>query len=917
MSTFSRLAGVLFLTTALTAPSLAHAQSTTPQQTPDTPTSPEPADEPTVPGPDPVEGDLPLQEEVDVSVPGGTIIVTGRRDRNIARRSDQVVSVLSTEEIARTGEGNIAGALSRVTGLSVVGNGFVYVRGLGDRYSLALLNGSPLPSPEPLKRVVPLDLFPTGVVASSLVQKSYSVNYPAEFGGGVINLTTTATPNEPFFKIGFGISGDTETTGQLGYTYYGSKTDWLGYDNGNRDAPPALQAYFDSGLLIGTDPVDSTAIAAQLVTSRQAVVQKASKTWPNFSGSFSGGKTFEVGGDAELGVIFGGGYSNKWLTRDITQQSSSSADLNSIESDFRQVSTDERILVNGLFGLGLEFGTNKLRWTNVYIHDTVKKAALALGQRPAQNGETDFLQQRTGFYERQLFDTQLTGEFNLTDALSLDVRGTYANTKRKAPGELYFEYVRTNSDSDPFGEVFVNRLTGNSGTAGTTYSDLNENLWAGGADLTYRVSPSLAFTAGGAYSDTQRFNSRRDFIFRSNGSTVCVDDTCVSDPVYLSGIGTLRPDILLSPDVVKALGITLVENDPGSPAFDAELEIKAGYLKTNFAIGDFVQIDAGVRYEDATQTTTPIQVFSSFSSATPPTVLKNGYWLPAATITVDLGNSMQLRVNGSKTIARPQFRELINQPYYDPDNNRPYRGNPLLQDSQLYNAEARFEWYFDRDQRVSVAGFFKKIDKPIEAFVAGIDLLTSYANAPEAQLYGAEFEVQKYFDLSSMGDGGFWDARRLVAIGNYTFTQSKLKVDAGDTVQVFGAASNLATDYFHDGAPLTGQSDHIVNVQLGLEDEDRLSQQTILLSYASDRVVSRGLNGTPPQPDVIESPGLRMDFVWREGFALFGAEMEAKFEARNIFGRGHEEFQQSGDNRIDINSYDLGQSFALSISAKI
>ena len=102
---------------------------------------------------------------------------------------------------SKSRHGDIAGALSRVTGLSVVGNGFVYVRGLGDRYSLALLNGSPLPSPEPLKRVVPLDLFPTGVVASSLVQKSYSVNYPGEFGGGVINLTTRAVPDESFFTI--------------------------------------------------------------------------------------------------------------------------------------------------------------------------------------------------------------------------------------------------------------------------------------------------------------------------------------------------------------------------------------------------------------------------------------------------------------------------------------------------------------------------------------------------------------------------------------------------------------------------------------------------------------------------------------------------------------------------------------------
>ncbi|MFM7707463.1 MAG: TonB-dependent receptor plug domain-containing protein, partial [Gammaproteobacteria bacterium] len=167
------------------------------------------------------------EEVVDVDTIG-EIVVLGRRDRNIQQSANQVLSVLSADDIARTGEGDIAGALSRVTGLSVASNGFVYVRGLGDRYSQALLNGLPLPSPEPLRRAVPLDLFPTDVIASSVVQKSYSPNFTGEFGGGLINLTTLAVPREPFFKFGFGISGDTETTGQLGYTHYGSKYDWTG-----------------------------------------------------------------------------------------------------------------------------------------------------------------------------------------------------------------------------------------------------------------------------------------------------------------------------------------------------------------------------------------------------------------------------------------------------------------------------------------------------------------------------------------------------------------------------------------------------------------------------------------------------------------------------------------------------------------
>ena len=171
--------------------------------------------------------------------------------------------------------------------------GFVYVRGLGDRYSLALLNGSPLPSPEPLRRVVPLDIFPTGVIASSLVQKSYSVNYPGEFGGGVINLTTKAIPDEALPHVSVGGSWDTETTGQLGYTYYGSKTDWTGFDNGPRDIPPALASFFASGERISSGNVDTQAIASELVNGRNAIVQRYDHMPANFSGSFSAGSSWD------------------------------------------------------------------------------------------------------------------------------------------------------------------------------------------------------------------------------------------------------------------------------------------------------------------------------------------------------------------------------------------------------------------------------------------------------------------------------------------------------------------------------------------------------------------------------------------------------------------------------------------------
>jgi outer membrane receptor protein involved in Fe transport len=898
MATLSRLAGALLITSALTVPNVAFAQQadadTAPADLPPT----APLDE---------QADAQAEEDVEISVPGGSeIVVTGRANRNVEQSSTQVLSVLSSEQIARTGEGNIAGALSRVTGLSVVGSGYVYVRGLGDRYSLALLNGSPLPSPEPLKRVVPLDLFPTGVIASSLVQKSYSANFPGEFGGGVINLTTMATPRDDFLTIGVGVSGDSITTGQPGLTYYGSSSDWTGYDNGNRDIAPALRAFFDSGERMSSGNVDTSAIAGELVTGRNAVVQRYRNMPANFSASFSGGKTFPVGG-GDFGIIAGGGYSNKYVTRQPHQQVSLSADLSTLESDFFSTTTDQRVVLNGLLGFGYEFGENTVRWTNLYIHDTLKQARTGIGNR--QETSAEFFQQRTGFYERQLIDTQVVGEFEVTPALSVELRGAYANSKRDAPYELFFEYVRTNSPADPFGQYFVNRLNnGNGGDGGVTFSELNEDLWSGGVDVSYDLTNSIRLTVGGAYADTHRTSSRRDFTFLA-------PNDFMGQPAIISAIGMLRPDLLMGPNVVDTFGITMIETDEGNPAFVADLVNWAGYGKLTGSLTDALSFDVGVRYETAKLDVAPIQVFTDPGASDATTNLDNNYWLPAATLTYELQPGMQVRVSGSKTIARPQFRELINQPYYDPETNRPYRGNPLLQDSQLYNGEARFEYYLGRDERVSLAGFYKKIENPIEAFISPLNanLTTSYANAPEAQLYGGELEVQKYIGLGDLAGEGH---RRLVLIGNYTFTKSKLKVGPEDEVFVYGAASTIAGDYFRDGVPLTGQSDHIVNLQFGLENEDRLSQQTFLVTYASERVVSRGLNGTPPQPDVIEKPGVQLDFVAREGFDLFGRALEFKAEIRNILGQDHEEYQQSGDNRIDVNSYDVGTSLALSLSTR-
>ena len=894
---------LLLLSTALVTPAL-HAQAVNQQPEEDPAETQERTS--TEQGLPP-STDEQVDEGVDVSVPGGSdnvIIVQGKYTPDVVRSTPEVVTLLSNADIARTGEGDIAGALQRVTGLSVVGNGFVYVRGLGDRYSLALLNGSPLPSPEPLKRVVPLDIFPTNVVASSLVQKSYSANFPGEFGGGVINLTTKAIPTEDFLTLSSSISGNGETTGQLGYTYFGSPSDFTGFDNGTRDVPPLLADAFASGkpILEGADfsRTDLQNIATQLVNARTTVLQRNRHIPVNWSAGITGGKSIDLGG-AYLGLIATANISNKWRTRDTLQQSSLNADLSGTpQTSFNRVVTDNRVVVNGLLGVGLEFGENKIRWTNLYIRDTLKQARLGLGTDENQQGR-DILKQDTAFYERQLIDSQIVGEFEF-GSLSVDARGGYANSQREAPYERSFTYVRTNQDPllDPTGDRFVNDLGGNKGDATIAFSDLNEDLWSGGLDLSYELTPQISASVGYAYTDTHRVSTRRAFQYRASNLPIPVQQ--------------LRPDFLLSDATIQLFDITLLETSAadGTAAFDAKLRTHAGYGQVQAEIVPTVNINAGVRYETAKQTVVPIDLFGTGGSAIATTNLDNDYFLPAVTLTWEVAPDMQIRVNGSKTIARPQFRELVAQVYEDTESNRLFRGNPSLTDSQLYNAEARYEWYFDTDQKFTLAGFYKKLDNPIEAFTSQSDssINTSYANAPEAELYGVEVEAQKYVDLFGISGSDFWANRRLLLIGNYTYTQSDIKVGDGDTTVINGVTQDAA-NFFSDGAPLTGQADHLVNVQVGLEDTDHLSQQTFLLTYASDRVTSRGPSG---QPDIFEKPGVQLDFVAREGVNFFGKEMEIKFEARNITGRRYQELQEAGDNRIFFNRYDVGTSYSLGAS---
>ncbi|WP_260483134.1 TonB-dependent receptor domain-containing protein [Sphingomicrobium flavum] len=927
--TNAHLLAALLGTTALLAPGHAFAQATPPSSpsasqvgNEQDPNQKEQTADVATPGAADAE---PAPGEVEISGPGAgggndAIVIRGRFIPDPIRSTPEVVSVLSAEDIARTGDGDIAGALTRVTGLSVVGGRFVYVRGLGERYSAALLNGTPIPSPEPLRRVVPLDLFPTSIIASTVVQKSYSANYPGEFGGGVINLTTRSAPEKGFFSIGAGIGVDTETSLNLGYTYYGGDTDWLGFDDGTRDLPAPLASAFATGERIvegATFSIDEMrAITASLDNASTNLIQSTNDVPVNLSGDVGFGANIAAG-NLDIGLIAVGGLSNSWRTRGGIQQAGTRTgapgdpDAQLIaSSDFDYLATQNRVVLNGLGSLTFKLDDHKLRLTGVYIRDTLKEARASIGNSfdtvsPSTSRPDETLQLgSTSWFERELYDAQAVGEFEF-GAFSLDLRGAYAKTRRDAPYERKYSYAFDEAAQD-----YVNNLRSPGQSAGLSFSELDDELWYGAVDVAYDLPTGIPILLSGgyAYTDNERSAIRRDFEFFPNQALNL-------------GVAQERIDYLLSDYNVYTYDVLLRETTGGlgSAAYDAGLTVNAGYVMAELEPLDGVTLNMGVRYEDAEQSVTPRILFGQ--PAADASVLANDYWLPAGTLTWNFADDMQVRLSASKTIARPQFRELAPQPYSDTESQRTFFGNQFLVDSEILNLDARYEYYFGRDQILSVAAFYKDIKNPIEATAVNIgsSLVTSFANAPRAELLGAELEFRKYFPLADWGvKGDALSARRLTLITNYTYTQSKVKVEPGDTTISFTSQPNpidatLVFDTTRD-LRLTGQSEHLLNLQFGLEHEDRLSQQTFALTYASDRATNRGPNLTP---DFIEKPGVQLDFIWREGFTLGGTELEMKAEARNLLGTRYEEVQELNGSELIINRYDRGRTFNLSLTATL
>ena len=819
---------------------------------------------------DAIQSNTPI-EEVVVAV---SFIPDEKRD------TSEISSTLSSESMSIAGDSEASDALKRVTGLSLVKGKYVYVRGLGERYSSALLNGVLLPSPEPLKRVVPFDIFPTSILDNVLVQKTYSAQYPGEFGGGVIDMRTKLIPNEEFYELSVSTTYDSLATGTEGDIMAGYDDDWTGFDTGYRDLPESLAPLYENS--------DFISLATASYFEIQSAAQGFSGQWlpekeefaADIGFDFAYGNSFRLENYGNLGVIISAGYdSSNDYQPDIsrTNYSRGTGDALVAMDQYEVKKSNKQVDTNLLTTIGWDINNqNYLQFTGLIVRKTDNRLTVSEGR----NVEADFNERRTKmeWVERSITSSTLSGKHDFDNGLSIDWRTSFATGKRNSPFEREYFYEFQNGAYE-----FSRRQDSNY----TNFSWLNDNSNETAIDFMYPIETDniianfkfgLKTLEKERDTDVKRYAFLPDF---TNGA-LFADRDFRRQPI----------NVIMNPQNFRydRTGLVLTELSLNTDRYEGEMTVDAWYVSFESDITEKLSVSIGARNEESLLETNTLTFFGGSDVVQSTDELDK--LLPALTATYQLNESMQVRFGMSETISRPMFREMSPVLFVNFETDRLERGFEGIKSSEIENLDLRYEWYFGFDEFLTISYFTKDFINPIEQVLeaAATSSYVSYRNALSAELQGAEFEFQKQFGELISGYDFFGKI-------NYTVTDSNAVTNP-----------EFITLSSYDDRPLVGQPDNILNIQFGYygSDDSRLS---VIYNDVGKRI--REL-GSDVIPNVMEDLPETLDMVYKKTFRAFDGNLDLTIKLRNLLEEPYEALQ--GDRVFETYSTSSSISIGLKYS---
>ncbi len=818
------------------------------------------------------------------------------------QKSNSVSDAISSELISRMGSGNAADAMTKVTGISVVSGKYIYVRGLGDRYSSTQLNGTELPSADPDKKSFNLDLFPANILDNITTIKSFTPDKPGSFSGGIVDISTKKYPDKFTLNFSSSSSFNSLTTFNSEFlTYSGGSKDWLGYDDGKRSLP----AFFvdpESKLPSPNSSRRNSELAYQLdafTKSFNPEMSPISKSAPvNQSYSFSIGDQYllfnkPLGFTASFSYnrnynYYDGGAVGRW---ELSGKYKDAASLNNYMylSDSKGV---DEVLMGGIVNLAFKAHPNHdISLKALYTRSGESTARFQEGEWDYQLGEGPVYQTRSLLYtERNLYTYQLNGEhfFSALGNLNAQWIASFSSTQQNEPDLRFFsnDYQVEAESGERIYSININSY--NAPTR--FFRKLSEENKIFNLDLSlpfYQWNGLKGkFKFGGAYQKIARSFTERRFELRS------------SNAVYSGDIKNYFVDqagIIDSSNNRYLFGTYVFDASASRNNYTGDQKISAGYLMFELPVLENVKFISGARYEMTDMTV------ESADTNQRKGILDNNDLLPSAALIYQLQENMNLRASYGKTLARPNFREMAPFRSFEFLGDFQFVGVPDLKRTLIDNFDLRWEWFERPGELYAVSAFYKNFQNPIERTLDPTTEVISYQNVERGSIYGAEFEIRKRLDVlhNSLSD--------FIFNVNFSLIRSKVDIPKDEyEVNIFPQDSSASKT-----RPLFGQSPYLVNLELSYFNTETGTTVGFFYNIFGSRLSEITLGATP---DVYEQPRGIFDLTFSQkmwyGFNL-------KFSAKNLLNSPVKKTIEFKGNDFIYHQYNNGRSFSVGVSYSI
>lgn len=794
-------------------------------------------------------------EVVTASAERGT--VSEALDRQ--RTAIQIVNSVTAEQITRSPDADAAAAVSRVSGVTVQGGKFVFVRGLGERYTTMSLNGARIPSPEPEKREVPLDIFPSALLQSITTSKTFTPDQPGDFSGADVDLRTRDFPLRRVVSYSTS-TGFNSAAGAALPVAPTTGPEWIGLAGSARRLPQDVRTATESPSATQAD------INRAIRSFRDVWTPRTGGAVPSTGAAISAGGQTPLGG-LRLGYVASASYTrSQEVRRDETRALAVPDSRGGTRpyDVFRGQTGSIGVLWGGLLNLSTLLGPRtRIALNNTYNRSADNTASVDAGVRedfsyPTRRSLLDFV-------ERSVRSNQLRVEHSLGESQQLALAVTSSGVRRSEPDRTEVQYVQ---ETDPAtGQPLPYALFSfNPDGARKTFGELREDALSGRVDYTLSV-----LRLGVAARATNRRSDTYSFSILSRNVPYSVREQ--SPEAIFSG-----------PYVADTANAFYILRNSAGGSYTARDRVSAAYAMLTLSPREWLKIIGGARVEHANLTVTSASVLGGTNVAR----LNTTDVLPSLALTFALGESHNLRVSASQTLARPEYRELSPITYRDVLAERDIFGNANLKRTLIQNYDTRWEWYPRAGEVVSAGVFAKHFTQPIEQ----VDVATSgasqisFVNARAANDYGVEGELRLRMDRIAR------PLAPLTAFTNATVIRSRIDL-SGDRLS---ALTNRVR-------PMVGQAPYVVNAGATWQSSSGRASGTVLYNIVGKRIVSAGVT---PLPDTYEQPRAVLDASLQ--IPVF-ARVALKLDGKNLLDSPFEVRQGT----VTRNRYRLGRAFGLGL----